>query len=247
VWAVEAVIGVLVVVAVTVGLRTRAVARPSGPPALRTLRLLPGATALIVSYAGFAMGYVVFSSYLVAALKDDAGLSAGHAATVYSLVGLFGILGGLLVGRMSDRLGRRNLMAGAHTLMAVCALAVLLGAEPWVAIAAACFGVFASGMPAVVAAYVADHLEAVAVAGVLGVVTIAFGVSQAIGPLLGGWLADATGAFTLTFLLSASAHTVGAIAALGLPDGRRDATVRADGRAASGVPGGHPGSPAPHP
>jgi MFS family permease len=166
---------------------------------------------------------------------------------VYSLVGLFGVIGGLLVGRMSDRLGRRNLMAGAHTLMAASAIAVLLGAEPWVVLAAACFGIFASGMPAVVAAYVADYLEAVAVAGVLGVVTIAFGVSQALGPLIGGWLADSSDAFTLTFLLSASAHVVGAIAALGLPKNGDGATVAGRGRTTSRVPGGRPERPTPHP
>jgi predicted MFS family arabinose efflux permease len=188
---------------------------------MRSLRRLPGAAALTVSYACFAMGYVVYSSYLVAALKDDAGFSAGHASLVYSVVGLFGIVGGLLVGRLSDRLGRRNLMVGAHLLMAASAFAVLLGAEPWVAISAAAFGIFASGMPAVVAAYVADHLEAVAVAGVLGVVTIAFGLSQALGPLLGGWLADASNAFVLTFVLSATAHLIGAAAGLALPDDGR--------------------------
>ena len=217
VWAIEAAVGVAVLLATTVGLRSRHLVRPSGPPAIHALRRLPGATALIVSYAGFALGYVVFTSYLVAALKDDAGFSAGHAAAIYSLAGLFGVIGGLVVGRVSDRLGRRTVMSGAHLLMAASAVAVLLGAEPWVAFAAATFGVFASGMPAVVAAYIADHLEPAAVAGVLGFVTIAFGISQAIGPPLGGWLADASDAFVLTFLLSAAAHTLGAIAALALP------------------------------
>ncbi|MGH9116418.1 MAG: MFS transporter [Acidimicrobiales bacterium] len=217
IWAAAAAVGVVVLVAMTVGLRVRTAARPSGPPALSALRRLPGAAALIVSYAGFALGYVVFSSYLVAALRDDAGFSASHAAAVYSVVGLLGIVGGVVVGRVSDRLGRRNAIAGAHLLMAGSALAVLLGAEPWVVLAAASFGVFASGMPAVVAAYIADHLEAVAVAGALGFVTIAFGVSQTLGPPIGGWLADSSNAFTLTFLLSASAHVVGAAAALALP------------------------------
>ena len=217
IWAVEAGVGVVVLAAVIVGLRVRAAVSPGGPPAFSALRRLPGAGALIVSYAGFAMGYVVFSSYLVAALQDDAGFSAGHAAAVYSVVGLLGVVGGLVVGRVSDRLGRRNVMAGAHLLLAGSAVAVLLGAEPWVLLAAASFGMFTSGMPAVVASYIADHLEAVAVAGALGFVTIAFGVSQTLGPPIGGWLADTSDAFTLTFLLSAAAHLVGAVAALGLP------------------------------
>ncbi len=109
------------------------------------------------------------------------------------------------------------MLAGGHALMTVSAGAVLLGAQPWVGLSAAVFGLFSSGLPAVVAAYVADHLEPAAVAAAFGVVTIAFGVSQTLGPPVGGWLADASGAFRLTFGLAAAAHALGAVAALLLP------------------------------
>jgi nitrate/nitrite transporter NarK len=42
-------------------------------------------------------------------------------------------------------------------------------------------------------------------------------VSQTLGPPVGGWLADASGAFRLTFGLAAAAHALGAVAALLLP------------------------------
>jgi MFS family permease len=247
VWAITSGVGFVVLVAFALGLRGETVTRPSGPPALSSVRRLPGAVPLIVSYAAFGLGYVVFSSYLVAALRDDAGLSAGHAAAVYSLTGLMSIVGGLLIGRVSDRLGRRNVIVGAHLLLCAGALAVLLGAEPWVALAAAVFGVFTSGLPAVLAAYIADHLDPVAVAGAFGIVTMFFGISQAIGPPLGGWLADVTGAFTVTFVLSATAHLVGAIAGAGLPADGRGTRVPADGAAAAGVGAGRPRGATPHP
>ena len=224
VWAVAAALGAVTLATVVLGLRPQPVVRrPGGGLRLATLRGLPGGYALTASYAAFALGYVIYTNYLVAALEDDAGFSAGHAAAAYSVLGFAGIVGGLLVGRVSDRLGRRTVLVGAHALMAACAGATLVGAEPWVTLSAAIFGVFASGLPAVVAAYVADHLEPAAVAGAFGVVTVAFAVSQTVGPPLGGALADATGAFTLTFCVSLAAHAGGALAAAALPRRRRPA------------------------
>ena len=227
VWAVEAVLGAAVVVAVMVGLRPRPVER-RGPGGLRlsALTALPGAAAIIVTYAAFALGLVLYTNYLVEALHVDAGFSSGHASTVYSLVGLANIGGGLLVGRLSDRLGRRTVLIAAQALLATCSAAVLLGREPWVSASAVVTGMLVSGLPAVVGAYVADHLEPDSVASAFGVVTIAFGVTQAVGPPVGGWAADRTGSFTVTFLLAVAAFAVGAVAAWILPRGRVPAPER---------------------
>lgn len=230
VWAVMAGLGAVVLVAVLLRLPAEAGDRRAVTGlGLGALRRLPGSRALVVTYAGFALGYVVYTSYLVAALSDGAGFSPGHAANAYSVLGLTGIAGGLLVGRLSDVFGRRRVLLGAHLLMATCAFAVLLGAEPWVTLSAAVFGVFASGLPAAVAAYVADHLAPMDVARAFGVVTLAFGVVQTIGPPLGGFLVDLTGGFTATFLLAAAAHAAGALAAAVLPRGRAAAPSAGQG------------------
>lgn len=227
VWAVEAALGAAVLAAVALGLRSEPAPgrRPGGGVRLDTLRRLPGGYALTATYAAFALGYVVYTSYLVAALEDDAGFSAGRAAAAYSAFGFAGVVGGVAVGRASDRLGRRTVLVGAHLVMAACAGATLLGADPWVTAAAAAFGLFSTGLPPVVTAYVADHLEPAEVAGAFGVVTIAFGVAQTLAPPAGGALADATGAFTLTFLLCVAAHVLGALVAALLP--RRRPAARA--------------------
>jgi predicted MFS family arabinose efflux permease len=222
VWAVMAVLGAVVLAAVLLRLPADAGQRRSVPGlGMGALRRLPGSRALVVTYAAFALGYVVYTSYLVAALSDGAGFSPGHAASAYSVLGVTGIVGGLLVGRLSDVFGRRRVLLGAHLLMAICALAVLLGAEPWVTLSAAVFGIFASGLPAAIAAYVADHLEPLDVARAFGIVTLAFGILQTVGPPLGGFLVDLTGGFTATFLLAAGAHAAGALAAALLPRSSR--------------------------
>ncbi len=221
VWAVEAALGALVLGVVLLRLPRVAVAgNVRSGLGLAALRHLPGWAPLMVTYATFAFGYVLFTNYLVAALRDGAGFSQQAAAGAYSALGLTSVVGGLLVGRLSDMIGRPRVLIAAHVLMAVCAAAVLFGSHLLALVSAAAFGVFSTGLPATVAAYVADHLEAVDVAAAFGVVTIAFGVTQTVAPFLGGFLADVTGGFRLTFLLAAGAHLVGATAAGFLPGGR---------------------------
>lgn len=218
VWAVEAALGAVVLAVVVLRLPRVAVDAPVRTGlGLGALRHLPGWAPLVITYAGFALGYVLFTNYLVAALRDGAGFTPAAAAATYSVLGFTSILGGLLVGRLSDMIGRRRVLLAAHMLMAVCSAAVLVGSRPVAVLAAGVFGLFSTGLPAVVAAYVADHLEAASVAAAFGVVTIAFGVTQTVAPTLGGFLADATGGFGWTFLVAAAAHALGAVSAAVLP------------------------------
>lgn len=218
VWGLEALLGAVVLAVVWARLPRVALDVPvrSGP-GLDALRRLPGWAPLVSTYAAFALGYVLFTNFLVAALRDGAGFSPAAAARAYTVLGLTSIVGGLLVGRVSDLLGRRRVLLVAHVLMAVSALVVLLGSHPLAVGAAAVFGVFSTGLPASVAAYVADHLEPGGVAAAFGLVTIAFGVTQTVAPSVGGYLVDATGAFRWTFLLAGGAHAAGAVAAALLP------------------------------
>jgi predicted MFS family arabinose efflux permease len=225
VWAVQAALGVVVLVVVLWRLpRTPLEGPPRTGLGLSALRDLPGWAPLVVTYAAFALGYVLFTNYLVAALRDGAGFSPGAAAGAYSVLGLTSIAGGLLVGRLSDVLGRRRVLLTAHLLMALSSLVVLYGSHPVALLCAALFGIFSTGLPASVAAYVADHLEPAGVAAAFGVVTIAFGITQTVAPSIGGLLADATGGFRWTYLVAAAAHVAGGIAAWLLPRGAARAT-----------------------
>ncbi len=104
VWGVLAGLSVVVLAAVALTLRPVPVPpRPATRLGRDALARLPGAGALVTTYACFALGYVVYASYLVAALEDDAGFPSGTAAAVYAVTGLTSVAGGLLIGRLSDR------------------------------------------------------------------------------------------------------------------------------------------------
>ena len=89
------------------------------------LRSLPGWGVLTVSYTLIGVGYIVFASYLVAVLEDEAGFTSGHAALVYSLFGATSLVGGIVCGHVSDRVGRRAALVGTNVLLAAAVMLVL--------------------------------------------------------------------------------------------------------------------------
>ena len=184
---------------------------------LTSLRAVPGWIAVTAAYAGYGLCYSIYSSYLVAALEADGGFSATHASADFALVGISIAAGGILLGKLSDRIGRRPTLAWGFVVMGSCPLLVLTGSEPWVGISASLFGITMSGLGSVVAAYVRDHTTEGSFAPAFAAITLFFGVAQLIGPELGGFIAEHSGTFTPAFFVSAFAGFSGAAAAAALP------------------------------
>lgn len=230
-WAIEAAIGLLALLAVHRWLVDDPEAAGPTEVGLDVVRRIPGWIGLTVTYAAFGLGYSIFINYFVAALEDDAGFSPAHAAFSYSALGVAVIGGGLVLGRLSDRRGRRPVLAGGMAVMAATAFAPIVGVEPVVTIAALCFGLVFAGVPAVIAAAVRDALDPRSFGAAFGALTLAFGAGQVLGPQIGGSIAEAAGSFDLAFIVSAAAAAVGALGALSMPrrrpvaDHRREPAV----------------------
>jgi len=257
VYRVEGLIGVGVLVAALALLRHRELAAPIEPATVRddasafqpvappasvhargvragvgiggfaALRRIHGWLALTLAYAAFGFMYLLVFAFLVARLEDDAGFSADRASAMFSIVGAAAIFGGILLGPLSDRIGRRPTMIGAFLAFGVSALAILPGGETWVLLGSIGVGLTFSGLPAVIAAYVVDATDAATYAPAYSAATIAFGVAQMSAPQVGGLIADWQGSFTLVFVLSGTVAAAGALLSSRLPDprhaGRREA------------------------
>ncbi len=229
VYRVEGLIGVVVLVATFAFLRhSEPVPVPAGSNGRRAsgfggfgaLRRVPGWLALVSAYGAFGFMYLLVLAFLVARLEDDAGFSANRASAMFSLVGVAAIFGGILLGPLSDRIGRRATMVGGFVAFGVATVAILPGQQPWVAFGAIGIGLAFAGLPAVIAAYVVDATDAATYGPAYSAATLAFGVAQMAAPQVGGVLADWRGTFTVVFLLSAAMSVAGAILSSRLPDPR---------------------------
>jgi MFS family permease len=230
-WAIEAAITLIVLAAAWAWFDPPIAEQAPRQGQMTALRTVPGWRGTSAAYVAYGISYSLYMSYVVAALEHDAGFSARHAATVYGTLGFSVLVGGVLLGRLSDHYGRRSTLIAGYIAMGICPLLVLLGSEPWAVLSALLFGAVLSGVGAVIAAYVADHVHPRAFGPAFGVLTFFFGVAQLAGPQLGGWIADRTGSFRLVFVLSAATAFAGAFAAATLPrPGACEARVIEDAR-----------------
>ena len=205
-------IAVVVLIGTFVFLRSRG-DRPSaagGFGGFDALKTVPGWIPATVAYAAFGFAYILVIGFLVARLEDDSGFTSDQAAAMFSILGAATVLGGLTLGPLSDRIGRRVTLTSAFVLFGLCALLALTGTQPWVAIAAFGAGLMFSGMPALIIAHIVDHTTPDTYGPAFSAATLAFGVTQMISPQVGGLLADYLGSFTWVFVLSAVVSFIGA-------------------------------------
>lgn len=190
--------------------------RPSatgGVGGFGALKTVPGWIPATVAYAAFGFAYILVVGFLVARLEDDSGFTSDEAAAMFSVLGGATVLGGLTLGPLSDKIGRRITLVSAFVIFGLCALLALTGSQPWVLIAAFGSGLMFSGMPSLIIAHIVDHTTPDTYGPAFSAATLAFGGAQMISPQIGGLLADQLGSFTWVFVLSAVVSFIGAASA----------------------------------
>lgn len=154
--------------------------------------------------------YSMFSLYMAEVL----GAPRTQIGLIYMVGSLVGLLSGPLLGKVSDRFGRKPVILGsmasfvlifvlysmARGYLAIYPIQILEGAA-WVAIGAA------------VTAYIADIVTADKRGWAMGVYQQTISVGWMIGPAFGGFLSDVIG-FRTIFLLGAVLAAIGFILVL---------------------------------
>lgn len=239
VYRVEGLIGVVVVAATFAFLRHReSVTGARGGPdptvpsvgggfaGFGALRRIHGWLALTAAYAAFGFMYLLVFAFLVTRLEDDSGFSPDRATAMFSAVGVAAVFGGLLLGPLSDKIGRRATMVASFLAFGASAVLILVGRQPWVLLGSIGIGLAFSGLPAVIAAYVVDATDATTYGPAYSAATLSFGIAQMLAPQAGGLIADWRGSFTSVFVLSATISVAGAALSARLPrsGGRRHAS-----------------------
>lgn len=166
------------------------------------------------NYLLFAAGYVSYMTFVILLIRNGGG-GAAYVAAFWIVLGLSSVLGTLAWGRVLPRLGIR---LGSP----VVAIVVLLGTLPvllWPTVNAAfvsaiVFGASFMAGPTAVTVIVRKLLRPPTWTAALAALTVAFALGQAIGPLMSGYVSDATGSVGAGLWLSPVLLVAAAIAAL---------------------------------
>lgn len=170
-----------------------------------------------VVYLFFGFSYIIYGTFFSAAIVSDKGLSQAQAGMMWSAIGVLGIIGGILWGVVSDRIGRKYAMAVVFGLQAVSFLVFAL-AQTTAAlyISAFLYGISAFSIPGIVAAACGDYAGPKLAPAALGMVTLFFAIGQAAAPSVAGCLADIAGTFSGAFLLASVVAALGSAGSLTL-------------------------------
>ncbi len=220
VYTVHSTLGVLAIILVFALLRNRGGSQGSGGfGGFAVLTKVEGWKPLTICYFIYGFGYLLIMAFLVARLQDDSGFAPERASAIFSVAGGCTVLGGIALGRVSDRIGRRLTLLFGFPLWSAAVLLILTGQLAPVIIGAIIIGFLFGGIPSVIAAYLIDRTDSTSYGPSYAAATFAFGVAQVASPQIGGLLADWRGSFTLVFLSSAIVMSFGAIFAYALPEG----------------------------
>ena len=176
---------------------------PSARSAELTIRRLAAA------YFLEGLGYIVSGTFAVTAVQHTPGL-ARFAPWVWVVAGLAAAPSAVLWNKLGDRFGRGRVLVIAFAVQATgmalpalssSALAALLGAIG--------FGGTFMGIVTVLLD-LARRIDPSSASRTIGTLTVIYGVGQALGPALAGWLTQATGSPVPAVLGASAAVALGA-------------------------------------
>ncbi len=154
-------------------------------------------------YFFYGLSYIIYMVFFAAYLVKEIGLSQEWAGGLWALVGGLSIFCGVLWGKISDWIGRSRGAALAYLVLGLSYIIyALIKVDFGFYLSAILFGLTAWSIPTIMAAATGDFVGPRLAPAGLGFITLFFGIGQALGPALGGYLADVSGSFTLPFLVA---------------------------------------------
>jgi MFS family permease len=146
------------------------------------------------------------------------GIAPLTAVTVYSLAGLSGLGGRLLLGALADRLGAKPVLVGGLFVQALCIATYLAVAQlgEFYALSVV-FGLAYGGVMPLYAVLAREYFGPRIMGAVFGAVTMASSLGMALGPLAGGWVFDTYKSYTLLYVGSFAVGLCAVAMALAFP------------------------------
>lgn len=135
----------------------------------------------------------------------DFNVAEMAAATAVGLVGGASIGGRIVMGSLSDRIGRKASFSIAYFLMAIIMLWLLKARQPWeFYLFSTVFGFGYGACVPLFPAVIADCFGTRFHGSIFGALSVAAGLGGMLGPLLAGYVFDITGSYNIAFIIGAA-------------------------------------------
>ena len=164
---------------------------------------------LVMGIPAFIVATHVFA-YVV-----ERGIPEFHAANGMSLGAILGLFSGFLFGYMSDKINSRKIPLMIMFAIGILAyiLLIYVRSTPVFYIQSAIFGIGAGGA-VVLPALIGDQFGRLGMGKFYGIIILSAAVGAALGPVLGGWIYDATQSYVWAWIICIILQVAGALSIL---------------------------------
>ena len=169
--------------------------------------------AYLAGYFLFGAGYIAYMTFMIAFVRDAGGGAAAQSA-FWCLIGLSAFASPWVWKGVLARGQSGVSTAIILAFNAIGATLPLFSQTPaMLAISALVFGVAFFAVVTATTAFVRFNYPAALWPSAIAAMTIAFGIGQTLGPIVTGWITDATGSLSSGLAVSAAALGIGVITA----------------------------------
>jgi MFS family permease len=164
---------------------------------------------LAAIYFAFGFSYIIYSTFFVKHLVQEGAFTTVDAGSLWMKIGIVSLASGFIWGGVSDRFGRRLTLVWVFTLQGISFTMFGLSHDlTAIYFSSVLFAFTAWSIPALMAALAGDAFGRRLAPAALGLMTVIFGIGQAMGPYLAGVLADSTQSFSSAFVIAGAVALV---------------------------------------
>ena len=174
------------------------------------------------AYLFIGFNVLVPFAFLPVYARESLGLPYAAATRFVAIIALCGIVGQLILGPLSDAIGRIRVMILCGLIMGSACLAMALSRSPLALYAATgCYGLGYGAVWPAYGAAASDFFSKNHTGGIVGLWTVFLGIGSVVSPVACGWSIDLTGHYTWALLLGLFSGTLSAAILLSITGGRQ--------------------------
>ncbi|MFH1721385.1 MAG: MFS transporter [Candidatus Altiarchaeota archaeon] len=153
----------------------------------------------------------------------DRGISSITAASALGLAGLFSILGRIVLGASSDKIGFKNGIFFSSSACVLTLVWLMFTRNTWMLyVFSIVFGFFYGGRAPLLPGLIGEFFGARSLGELIGLLTTAYAIAGLAGPLFAGYAFDKTGSYYLAFGLATMSYAASAIFAFYIRPPRKE-------------------------
>ncbi len=155
---------------------------------------------------GFAI--IVPFTFLSTFAEQELSFSYEVATRLITIIGIGAIVGKVILGPLSDTVGRAKVLMVCAVLITGGTLGMAFTRGPFLIIIVALFSLGYGAAWSMFAAAASDYFPKENAGSIIGLWTMYLGAGSVVAPIISGWLADTTGTLRWAFIMAAGAGFV---------------------------------------